>query len=143
MSVFPHLPHFPNPQLSILILRPETLSSTSCCSLQARVLPTPRSYVRADGAVAPDHWLEPSTVWEVRCADLSLSPIYPAARGLVSDCALGDAPKNSRGVGGVAACRRLPFLGGGWETASLRFIWESDNGQKSHFFFFLREITQE
>ncbi|XP_059521944.1 DNA ligase 1 isoform X4 [Myotis daubentonii] len=52
-------------------------------TLQARVLPTPRSYVRADGAVAPDHWLEPSTVWEVRCADLSLSPIYPAARGLV------------------------------------------------------------
>ncbi|XP_014405904.1 PREDICTED: DNA ligase 1 [Myotis brandtii] len=52
-------------------------------TLQARVLPTPRSYVRADGAVAPDHWLEPSIVWEVRCADLSLSPIYPAARGLV------------------------------------------------------------
>ncbi|KAM7060114.1 DNA ligase 1 [Molossus nigricans] len=52
-------------------------------SLQALVLPTPRSYVRVDGAVAPDHWLEPSTVWEVRCADLSLSPVYPAARGLV------------------------------------------------------------
>nr|XP_023398965.1 DNA ligase 1 isoform X3 [Loxodonta africana] len=52
-------------------------------SLQALVLPSPRSYVRADGAVAPDHWLEPSTVWEVKCADLSLSPIYPAARGLV------------------------------------------------------------
>uniref|UniRef100_A0A8C8WZN7 DNA ligase n=1 Tax=Panthera leo TaxID=9689 RepID=A0A8C8WZN7_PANLE len=52
-------------------------------SLQALVLPTPRSYVRADGAVAPDHWLDPSAVWEVKCADLSLSPIYPAARGLV------------------------------------------------------------
>ncbi|KAM8963940.1 DNA ligase 1 isoform 1-T4 [Lycaon pictus] len=51
--------------------------------LQALVLPTPRSYVRVDGAVAPDHWLDPSTVWEVKCADLSLSPIYPAARGLV------------------------------------------------------------
>uniref|UniRef100_A0A8C9JG34 DNA ligase n=1 Tax=Panthera tigris altaica TaxID=74533 RepID=A0A8C9JG34_PANTA len=49
----------------------------------ALVLPTPRSYVRADGAVAPDHWLDPSAVWEVKCADLSLSPIYPAARGLV------------------------------------------------------------
>lgn len=47
------------------------------------MLPTPRSYVRADGAVAPDHWLDPSDVWEVKCADLSLSPIYPAARGLV------------------------------------------------------------
>ncbi|XP_077603390.1 DNA ligase 1 isoform X3 [Crocuta crocuta] len=52
-------------------------------SLQALVLPSPRSYVRADGAVAPDHWLDPSAVWEVKCADLSLSPIYPAARGLV------------------------------------------------------------
>lgn len=113
MSVFPHLPHFPNPQLSILILRPETLSSTSCCSLQARVLPTPRSYVRADGAVAPDHWLEPSTVWEVRCADLSLSPIYPAARGLVSDCARGDAPKNSRRGGGCRGVQTAP-LPGGW-----------------------------
>lgn len=48
------------------------------------MLPTPRPYVRADGAVAPDHWLDPTTVWEVKCADLSLSPIYPAARGLVS-----------------------------------------------------------
>ena len=48
------------------------------------MLPTPRSYVRADGAVAPNHWLDPSDVWEVKCADLSLSPIYPAARGLVS-----------------------------------------------------------
>ncbi|KAM9224791.1 DNA ligase 1 isoform 3-T3 [Dugong dugon] len=52
-------------------------------SLQPLVLPSPRSYVRADGAVAPDHWLEPSTVWEVKCADLSLSPNYPAARSLV------------------------------------------------------------
>uniref|UniRef100_A0A0P6J4E3 DNA ligase n=1 Tax=Heterocephalus glaber TaxID=10181 RepID=A0A0P6J4E3_HETGA len=52
-------------------------------SLQALVLPTPRPYVRADGAVAPDHWLDPSAVWEVKCADLSLSPVYPAARGLV------------------------------------------------------------
>ncbi|XP_048225251.1 DNA ligase 1 isoform X2 [Perognathus longimembris pacificus] len=52
-------------------------------SLKELVLPMPRPYVRADGAVAPDHWLDPSAVWEVKCADLSLSPIYPAARGLV------------------------------------------------------------
>uniref|UniRef100_A0A8C2LMD6 DNA ligase n=1 Tax=Cricetulus griseus TaxID=10029 RepID=A0A8C2LMD6_CRIGR len=52
-------------------------------SLKALVLPTPRPYVRIDGAVAPDHWLDPKVVWEVKCADLSLSPIYPAARGLV------------------------------------------------------------
>uniref|UniRef100_A0A2I2Z2P5 DNA ligase n=1 Tax=Gorilla gorilla gorilla TaxID=9595 RepID=A0A2I2Z2P5_GORGO len=52
-------------------------------SLKALVLPSPRPYVRIDGAVIPDHWLDPSAVWEVKCADLSLSPIYPAARGLV------------------------------------------------------------
>ncbi|XP_006142255.1 DNA ligase 1 isoform X1 [Tupaia chinensis] len=52
-------------------------------NLQDLVLPTPRSYVRVGGAAAPDHWLEPRIVWEVKCADLSLSPIYPAARGLV------------------------------------------------------------
>ncbi|KAK2088825.1 tRNA ligase [Saguinus oedipus] len=52
-------------------------------SLQALVLPSPRPYVRIDDAVTPDHWLDPSAVWEVKCADLSLSPIYPAARGLV------------------------------------------------------------
>lgn len=57
----------------------------SHCSLQALVLPGPRPYVRAGGAAAPDHWLDPVTVWEVKCADLSLSPIYPAARTLVSD----------------------------------------------------------
>ncbi|XP_056652793.1 DNA ligase 1 [Monodelphis domestica] len=51
--------------------------------LQALVIPAPRSYVRAEGAAAPDHWLEPITVWEVKCADLSVSPIYAAARGLV------------------------------------------------------------
>ena len=74
----------PNPQPSALTLRPKTLSSISLRSLQALALSTPRSYVQADGAVAPDHWLEPRIVWEVKCADLSLSPIYPAARGLVS-----------------------------------------------------------
>lgn len=29
-------------------------------------------------------WLDAVQVWEVKCADLSLSPIYKAAMGLVS-----------------------------------------------------------
>ena len=61
------------------------------------MLPTPRSYVRVDGAVAPDHWLDPSAVWEVKCADLSLSPIYPAARGLVSRLGRGRGKGNTSG----------------------------------------------
>lgn len=73
------------------------------------MLPTPRSYVRADGAVAPDHWLEPRIVWEVKCADLSLSPIYPAARGLVSDLrGLGWTPQGDAGGRAGGAWRGLP-----------------------------------
>lgn len=42
---------------------------------------------RADidaGGAKPDVWFEPRVVWEVLAADLSLSPIYTAAKGLVS-----------------------------------------------------------
>lgn len=36
------------------------------------------------GGAKPDVWFEPKVVWEVLTADLSLSPIYTAAQGLVS-----------------------------------------------------------
>ncbi|KAG8966716.1 hypothetical protein FRC03_011464 [Tulasnella sp. 419] len=35
------------------------------------------------GQAKPDIWLKPSVVWEVLTADLSLSPVYSAAQGLV------------------------------------------------------------
>lgn len=35
------------------------------------------------GGAKPDVWFEPKVVWEVLTADLSLSPIYTAAKGLV------------------------------------------------------------
>ncbi len=44
---------------------------------------TPRGDVKVGGA-KPDVWFEPKVVWEVLTADLSLSPIYTAAQGLVS-----------------------------------------------------------
>jgi DNA ligase-1 len=43
--------------------------------------------VRGDvevGGAKPDVWFEPKVVWEVLTADLSLSPVYTAAHGLVS-----------------------------------------------------------
>jgi DNA ligase-1 len=43
----------------------------------------PRGDIKIGGA-KPDIWFEPKMVWEVLTADLSLSPIYTAAQGLVS-----------------------------------------------------------
>ncbi|NXC45608.1 DNLI1 ligase, partial [Penelope pileata] len=49
------------------------------------VLTQPRPYYRWDNAVAPDRWLAAVQVWEVKCGDLSISPVYRAAVGLVDE----------------------------------------------------------
>ncbi|KAN0133276.1 hypothetical protein V8E53_009000 [Lactarius tabidus] len=44
--------------------------------------------VRGDvkvGGAKPDVWFEPKVVWEVLTADLSLSPVYTAAQGLIEE----------------------------------------------------------
>ena len=46
------------------------------------VIPRP-SYVEYAGA--PDVWFEPQEVWEIQYADITMSPTYTAAIGLVSD----------------------------------------------------------
>ncbi|KAM4016461.1 DNA ligase 1 isoform 2-T3 [Anomaloglossus baeobatrachus] len=53
--------------------------------LKDHVIDSPRSYYRWDSAAEPDHWFEPVQVWEVKCADLSVSPVHKAAIGLVED----------------------------------------------------------
>ncbi|XP_073458690.1 DNA ligase 1 isoform X3 [Aquarana catesbeiana] len=53
--------------------------------LKDHVIDGPRSYYRWDSAAQPDHWFEPVQVWEVKCADLSISPVHKAAVGLVED----------------------------------------------------------
>ncbi|KAF8481925.1 hypothetical protein DFH94DRAFT_414559 [Russula ochroleuca] len=37
------------------------------------------------GGAKPDVWFEPKVVWEVLTADLSLSPVYTAAQGLIEE----------------------------------------------------------
>ncbi|XP_072281381.1 DNA ligase 1 [Pyxicephalus adspersus] len=53
--------------------------------LKDHVIDGARSYYRWDSAAEPDHWFEPVQVWEVKCADLSISPVHKAAIGLVED----------------------------------------------------------
>ncbi|KAI3969349.1 hypothetical protein MKW92_050150 [Papaver armeniacum] len=52
-------------------------------SLQSQVIPHPKSYYCFTDATNPDVWFEPTEVWEVKAADLSISPVYLAAAGAV------------------------------------------------------------
>lgn len=52
-------------------------------ALRDRVIAQPRAYYRYSDAQVPDDWFDAVEVWEVKAADLSISPLHRAAVGLV------------------------------------------------------------
>ncbi|KNA23525.1 hypothetical protein SOVF_024140 [Spinacia oleracea] len=52
-------------------------------SLRTKVISDPKPYFRYGNTLKPDCWFEPSEVWEVKAADLTISPVHRAAVGEV------------------------------------------------------------
>lgn len=51
--------------------------------LKDHIIPSAKTYYQYDRNLQPDHWFEPVQVWEVKAADISISPAHKAAAGMV------------------------------------------------------------
>ncbi|XP_004364857.2 ATP dependent DNA ligase [Capsaspora owczarzaki ATCC 30864] len=54
-------------------------------ALGPRIIPKAKPYYVVSPQLQPDVWFEPCQVWEIRGADLTLSPVYTAAAGLIEE----------------------------------------------------------
>ncbi|CAA2995406.1 DNA ligase 1 [Olea europaea subsp. europaea] len=61
----------------------EAMLEERSASLRSKVIPKPKSYYRYSDSINPDVWFEPTEVWEVKAADLTISPVHRAATGIV------------------------------------------------------------
>lgn len=52
-------------------------------SLRPHIITAPKNYYRYGETLVPDVWFDAVKVWEVKAADLSISPVHKAAQGLV------------------------------------------------------------
>ncbi|KAH7836561.1 hypothetical protein Vadar_002905 [Vaccinium darrowii] len=61
----------------------ESVLEERSASLRSKVIPKPKAYYRYGDSMNPDVWFEPTEVWEVKAADLTISPVHRAAIGIV------------------------------------------------------------
>ncbi|GAW83249.1 DNA ligase I [Plasmodium gonderi] len=54
-------------------------------TLSDKIIPNKKSYYEVSDKLNPDVWFDAHYVWEVKAADLSLSPVHTAAIGIYSD----------------------------------------------------------
>ncbi|KJP90112.1 hypothetical protein AK88_00281 [Plasmodium fragile] len=54
-------------------------------TLSDKIIPNKKSYYEVSDKLNPDVWFDAHYVWEVKAADLSLSPVHTAAIGVYSD----------------------------------------------------------